>query len=303
VTSFDSGSGRDPIDPDYAALFRPDEALEAVDGDGELHFEPIVDPVIDPRDEEPPAAAEAAIEAEIAVDAEPLPEAPASPIVPADPVADTGRLFRSQGVAGHGEAVLALSSDHLGRLRTLDRQQAVPAEAGARPDAGPVDPDHLDDPGIPAIAAGAPIPGAGTAAGRGRRREPGGSAGVHHGSRQITGGAVYIIVIGVTLLVGFANALIASGDIGWPTGLALLASSVYAALTVRREDDTVAMIVPPIAFLLAALTAGQFFLGSSAGSLLNRIVVTFFTLADNWFWVIGATLAALVIVLVRRRRG
>jgi hypothetical protein len=37
--------------------------------------------------------------------------------------------------------------------------------------------------------------------------------------------------------------------------------------------------------------------------MLNRVVVTFFTLADNWFWVIGATLAALVIVLVRRRRG
>jgi hypothetical protein len=303
VTSFDSGSGRDPIDPDYAALFRPDEALEAIDGDGELHFEPIVDPVIDPRDEEPPAPAEAAVEAQNAIDAEPVPESPAGPMVPADPIADTGRLFRSQGVAGHDEAVLALSSDHFGRLRTLDRQQALPADAAVLPDASPVDPDRLDAPGIPAVAADAAMEGAVTAGRPGRRRGPASSAGVHHRSRHITGGAVYIIVIGVTLLVGFANALIASGDIGWPTGLALLVSSVYAALTVRREDDTVAVIVPPIAFLLVALTAGQFFLGSSAGSMLNRVVVTFFTLADNWFWVIGATLAALVIVLVRRRRG
>jgi hypothetical protein len=36
--------------------------------------------------------------------------------------------------------------------------------------------------------------------------------------------------------------------------------------------------------------------------MINRAVVTFFTLADNWMWVIGATLAALVIVVVRRRR-
>ena len=64
-----------------------------------------------------------------------------------------------------------------------------------------------------------------------------------------------------------------------------------------------AIIVPPVAFLVAALTAGQLFIGSAEGSLLNRAVVAFFTLADNWFWILGATAAALVIVLVRRRRG
>jgi hypothetical protein len=30
--------------------------------------------------------------------------------------------------------------------------------------------------------------------------------------------------------------------------------------------------------------------------------VAFFTLANNWGWIIGATVAAVVIVLVRRRR-
>ena len=51
VPSFDSGSGRDPIDPDFAGLFRPDEDLPAPAEDDEPHFEPIVDPVVDPRDE------------------------------------------------------------------------------------------------------------------------------------------------------------------------------------------------------------------------------------------------------------
>ena len=283
MTSFDSGSGRDPIDPDFAALFRPEDASppeepaleEAEEPEDEPHFEPIVDPVIDPRDEE------AAEEAAVLVDAGPVDPAPL-----ADPIADTGRLFRSQGVAGHDETVLALASTHLGRLRTLDRQRDGEA-AAVLVDVGPVDPASLDDHVIPPVVA--PAEG-----------KPGMST--RHRSRHITGGAVYLIVIGVTVLVGFANALLARGDIGWPTGLALLASSVYAALVVRREDDTVAIIVPPIAFLVAALTAGQLFLGSAEGTILNRAVVVFFTLADNWVWVIGATVAALAIVLVRRRR-
>ena len=284
MTSFDSGSGRDPIDPDFAALFRPEDVpspaqppAEPVDEpDDEPHFESIVDPVIDPRDEE------AAEEAAVLVDASPVDPAPL-----ADPIADTGRLFRSQGVAGHDEAVLALTSSHVGRLRTLDRQREGEAPAVLL-DAGPVDPANLDEHAIPPVVAPAEGKPAMT---------------TRHRSRHITGGAVYIIVIGVTVLVGFANALLASGDISWPTGLALLASSVYAALVVRREDDTVAMIVPPIAFLVAALTAGQLFLGSAAGTILNRAVVVFFTLADNWVWVIGATVSAVAIVLVRRRRA
>ena len=226
------------------------------------------------------------------------PQPPSRPV--AEPSVDTGRLFRSQGVVGHDEAVLALTSDHFGRLRTLERRRdgepAAAAPAAIAVDDGPAasdavpSPETADDalplpPVLPADAA--------VNEGRGRRR----------GARAITGGAVYLIVIGVTVLVAFANALLSDGDLGWPTGLALLISSVYAALTVRREDDTVAMIVPPIAFLVASLTAGQLFLGSAEGSLVNRAVVVFFSLADNWIWIIGATVAALVIVLVRRRRA
>ncbi len=56
MTSFDSGNGPDPIDPDFVGLFRPDDAAgrpgdDALYGsDDEPHFEPIVDPVADPRE-------------------------------------------------------------------------------------------------------------------------------------------------------------------------------------------------------------------------------------------------------------
>ena len=299
MASSDSGPVPDPIDPVYAALFRPDD---------EQMFESIVDPVVDPRDEE------ALVDARSADDAS-RPPAPADvePEAPAIPpsIVDTGRLFRSQGVTGHGEAVLALGSDHFGRLRTLERRTdgaapipVVTSEGGVLPDAGPLEAGYdaaLDAAGDVEEAAVVDEPRR-----RGRRRRkpsPSEERGSSHRSRHITGGAVYLIVIGVTVLVGFANALLADGDIGWPTGLALLISSVYAALTVRRSDDVVAIIVPPLAFALTAMTAGQLFLGSAEGSILNRAVIVFFALADNWMWVIGSTAAALVIVLVRRRRG
>ena len=261
-----SASGSDDaLDPAFAGLFRPDDAS----------------PPVAPEPEAP---------------------APAPARLVAEPSVDTGRLFRSQGVVGHEQAVLALSSDHFGRLRTLERRRdGEPAVAPVAPAAVAVD-------DVPSASGAAPHPEAADDAlplppvlpadtdvneGRSRRR----------GARGITGGAVYLIVIGVTVLVAFANALLSDGDLGWPTGLALLVSSIYAALTVRREDDAVAMIVPPIAFLVASLTAGQLFLGSAEGSLVNRAVIVFFSLADNWVWIIGATVAALVIVLVRRRRG
>ena len=279
------------MDPVYATLFRPDELAPEVEGpefeapdsqepiQEDTPFEPIVDPVVDPRIEE---LLEAAPE-----------EAPSAPAAPdANPIVDTGRLFRSQGVHGHQEAVLALTSDHFGRLRTLDRRE----EAGS-PGPGVISVGGgVPDGDAAAVDDGVELRGSGDQSGEEVRSSS-------HGARRITGGAVYIIVIGVTVLVGFANALLADGDVGWPTGVALLVSSVYAALTVRRSDDVVAIIVPPLAFLLTAMTAGQLMLGSAEGSLLNRAVIVFFTLADNWFWVIGSTLAALVIVLVRRRRG
>ena len=85
-----------------------------------------------------------------------------------------------------------------------------------------------------------------------------------------------VTVVGVpTLLVGLAQALI-SNRIGWLTGLVLLATSCYAALTVRRPDFSAAIVLPPLAFLaVTTLVAGQFALGDAllaggAGDLRHR---------------------------------
>lgn len=308
MVSSDNVAGPEPVDPVYARLFRDDEPAPVVAVEDvpapisprETHSDDVYEPDAEGVDE--PPAQEAASEPDFAIAGqvdildEDDADVSAPPVTPptADSSVDTGRLFRSQGVKGGPEAVLALSSDHGGRLRTLTRTEveSTPAEPIGGPGAA------VDAEGGAGIAA------SGASVARASRRRPAREPrGASHRSGSLRAGAVYLLVIGVTLLVAFANALLANGDIGWPTGVALVAVTAYCAWNVRREDDSVAIITPPIAFFLAALTAGQFFLGASAGGLLNRAVVAFFTLADNWYWIIGATLVAVVLVVVRRRRA
>jgi hypothetical protein len=269
VASHDEWAGSGSVDPAFAELFR------AEDG-----------PVVPAPSSLAPAAAP-----------QPAPAAAPDEPGPADvsgASVDTGRLFRSQGVVGSSAAVLALSSDHGGRLRTLSRTD-VPPPSDAAPVHAPMPSTSglNDDEGSSESEPIEPAPD---------RREPRQRRERASGGPGLRAGAVYLLVIGVTVLVAFINALIANGNVGWPTGLALLLVTVYCALKVRREDDLVAIITPPIAFFLAAITAAQLFLGSAQHSLLNRAVVAFFTLANNWIWIIGATVVAVVIVLVRRRR-
>ena len=226
------------------------------------------------------APAADAAEAEVEVIQEP---APASPPAPDEASVDTGRLFRSQGVEGHGDAVLALTSDHGGKLRTLNRAStAVAADevvtvTSAEPPRDPQPRTFTKD--VSVEDAGAVKADA---------------------DRGLRAPFVYLIVMGVTVGVAFINAWLSSGKLGWPTGVALLLSSIFAAVTVRRRDDFHAMVVPPLAFALAALTAPQVFVGQVISSILNRADIAFVTLAENWIFIIGSTLAAVVIVVVRR---
>jgi hypothetical protein len=338
-----SDDGREPVDPDFAALFR-DEPLPpraAVDEPSAADA-PDARPDVDSADADPvdvpaershaassPPPAAAVVDPESAAEPEEPAPAAAHPVASAGPVADTGRLFRSQGVTGHDATVLAVPADRAGRLRTLDRvdpstalasepavespssDAALPVELAAAAAASTsVEPARTPAP-VPGAVPAHVVPNSAssyppdpsleedqTPDRRSRRPRP---VGAHRG-RSITAGAGYLIIFGVTFVVGLLNAMIASGDIGWPTGLALLASTVFVALTIRPDDAAVAVIAPPVAFALTAATAGQFFLGTSANGLLNRAVVWFFDLADSWPWIIGSTVVALVIVLVRRYR-
>lgn len=271
MTSAGDSPGPDQVDPAFEGLFRPESP------------EPAAPSAPGPA----PAAAES--------DEPAAPDASPAATPARQPISDTGRLFRSQGVADRPDTVLALEAGRFSRLRTLERGDTAPT----------ADPSDMAVAALlvepaPEPISGDPMPPRETPASPARR--PRRSASARTSGRGASGVIVSGVVIAITVIIGFANAALGGGSLGWPTGLALLLSSVYGAIAIRREDDTIAFLIPPVAFLIAALTAGQLFLDSGEGSLINRGVIVFFSLADNWLWILGSTLIALVIVLVRRRR-
>ncbi len=122
------------------------------------------------------------------------------------------------------------------------------------------------------------------------------------GGTGLTWTGVTVVVVGVTVLMALADVLVTHG-IGVITGVGLVLSTLYAALAVRPADLWAAVVTPPLAYLVALLTAGQFTLPSGGSLLVREGFMVFTGLALNAPWIIGATLVALVIVLVRRARS
>jgi hypothetical protein len=177
----------------------------------------------------------------------------------------------------------AVSSAPAGRVDTGRLYRSAGAEGPATLDAIPaIDPEHGPGRRVE-VVADKPV------------REPSVEPG-------LTYSGVVVVVGAVTVLVAFAEALLRH-EIGWMTGVALLASSVYAAVVVRRADIWAAVVVPPLAFLAAALTAGQLTLDKSGSLLIREGFSLFRTLATNAPWILGTTAVCLVIVLLRRRRA
>jgi len=229
----------------------------------------------------------------------------------------TGRLFRSLRAEGAAAdvAVPALTLDQAVGLRTVT--------LGGGGDAPPPLPPTAVAPAVAALAVedldlqyaevaprldvaecnGAPLTvdvageslanGASTPSGRGAHAAPG-----------VRATGVWLVVIGVTVVMGFADALVVGRtQLGWLTGISLLAASVYGALVVRREDAIIAVIAPPLAFFLATITAGQLTLPPTGDLLVREAFMIITTLGANAAWIFGSTITALVIVLVRRRRS
>lgn len=234
---------------------------------------------------EPEPAEEVAVEVEIEVEKSVPKEQPA-----------TGRLFRSVGASPVEGVVPAISASQAGKLRSM-----VPASAPTPP---PViiapDSQPLGAVAAPVVTIDGPteaeVSAQGKLSSRSAKRDS-----APRGRGSLTGTGVYAVVLGVTVAVAFVNVTLFGPDVNAVSGFALAVSSVVAALLVRRSDDVTAIIAPPLAFGLVAITAAQ--IGLTTTTLANRFITAFFTLGNNWYWIIGSTLAAMAIVAVRRRKG
>lgn len=224
----------------------------------------------------------------------------------------TGRLFRSLRAEGSAaqEALPALSLDQVVGLRSVTVGNGISAPELDEPDPG-------TQPDLPLMVAAptatpAPIPAVVAAEAEvvvpapvveaiepAAPRKPGA-----HAQRGLSAGAVWLVVIGITVVMGFADALaVGQTGLGWLTGVSLVIASVYAAIAVRPQDALIAVVAPPLAFFLATITAGQLTLTGSGDLLVREAFMIVTTLGANALWIFGATVAALVIVLVRRSRS
>ena len=311
------GQGDDNVTPDeFAHLFRPDAGspspAPAPPNPNPLAPSP---PNPSPASEaDPPLPVSAPSEA---ASGEEAPQAPAAgePLeassAPA-PAPDGSRLFRSRGAPERDDAITAVGSLQALRLKTMSRSGDPETnrdldDPAAYPPAGaddllPAPPLPVASSGEPApalavMSAPAPAPSQQAAPDRPRR-----SARTEKpSSGSLTGLGVYAVTIGVTVILAFGETMFFGGELGLVTGIGLVVVSLVSAFVVRTRDGLHAIFAPPIAFLVAALTAGQ--MGVTATDTSSRAVVVFFLLGNNWPWIIGATAASLVIVALRRRVG
>lgn len=241
----------------------------------------------------------------------------------------TGRLFRSLRAEGDAAnaAVPALGLDQAIGLRTVTLGEpigpaplpppapaptaalpAVLAAAATAPPA-PLEFDAASDAWAGAALTAAPATASATSLWDTPISTPVDSTPSHEAESGVTAMSVWLIVIGVTVIVAFADALLfRHNGLSWITGLALLLASAYAAVVVRPQDATIAVIAPPIAFFLATITAGQLTLQPGGSLAIREAYMILTTLGTNVAWIFGATGLALVIVLVRstmrrRRQG
>ena len=144
---------------------------------------------------------------------------------------------------------------------------------------------------------------AGAASHAGGREDAGTSvtADSSHGSRSrgLPGGRV--VAVATLIVVATAVVEAATQDrIGLWTDVALVAVSVLGALVTRAGDRSLPAMMPPLAFLAAALVAGQLLIDGTAGTWRTREALMLMdVLGANAPWVVAATALSVTIALVR----
>lgn len=128
-------------------------------------------------------------------------------------------------------------------------------------------------------------------------------------TRGIPGGRV-VAVATLTVIVAAIGEVLVTGTIGLWTGITLIVVAVIASLVTRAGDRSLPAMMPPLAFLAAALVAGQALLPSGSAPLRTKQALMLFdVLGANAPWVVAATVLSVGISAVRhlvdrpRRRG
>lgn len=293
------------VEPAEASVEAPVDAVEAVEAPVEAPVEVVAAPVeavSPPPLEQAPAvegapapAVDGAVERAVdgAVEGMPaaaIPELPDSPV--AEPAVDVESAVPAEWLAPAATAAVETAAEPGG----APQNPAPPIPAPPLPTTPPP-----STPTPAGIAAAAPatsesadsVAAPDSVAPIEDPAEPGLETG-------ITWSNAALLITGVTIAFGFIEALLRH-SIGTITGVALLIVTVVAALRLRPADIWAAVVMPPLAFLAALVTAGQLTVAKSGSFVSQQALNIVSGLALNAPWIIGSTAVALVIVLIRRR--
>ena len=112
---------------------------------------------------------------------------------------------------------------------------------------------------------------------------------------------VFILTSLAMAVVMGSDALI-NGEVGTISNVGLLVLSLIAATQVRTIDYTAAIWSPPLAWVFALATGGQFGMTMS-GSLLRKEIFHFaYGLANHAVWILGSVIISATIAIVRHGR-
>jgi hypothetical protein len=111
------------------------------------------------------------------------------------------------------------------------------------------------------------------------------------------------VLVATLAIVGVALVEAAmSARIGTWTGATLLLVSGLASWVTRAGDRSLPAMMPPLAFLAAALVAGQAVLPAGYDSWQRQGVMLVDVLGSNASWVLAATFVSVCVAALRRQR-
>jgi hypothetical protein len=117
--------------------------------------------------------------------------------------------------------------------------------------------------------------------------------------RGLPGAQVVTLATLAVVLVAVVEVLTTEGVGRW-TGVTLIAVSVVASLVTRAGDRSLPAMMPPLAFLAAAMVAGQALVPSQPGSIwVRESLMLLDVLGSNAAWVVVATILSVVICTTR----
>lgn len=134
--------------------------------------------------------------------------------------------------------------------------------------------------------------------------EPRGAGGSspHRATGGFSGAAALVLITVVTVVAALLSAGTGRG-FGLAFNLVFLLVTLYAALRVHVEDRFVTVVAPPLIYALALILGGYVDSEESVRTFQRVVENTFVNLSFGAPWLVGTTVATIVIAIVRGRRA